>query len=56
MVKDFGVAEISFLIISKELRFVKKNLRFFLIFFGNDRFEVICLEIWKKSVLFYIGG
>jgi uncharacterized membrane protein len=56
MVKDFGVAEISFLIISKELRFVKKNLRFFLIFFGNDRFEVICLEIWKKSVLFYLGG
>ena len=56
MVKDFGVAEISFLIISKELRFVKKNLRFFLIFFGNDSFEVICLEIWKKSVLFYLGG
>ena len=56
MVKDFGIAEISFLIISNELRFVKKNLRFFLDFFGNDSFEVICLEIWKKSVLFYLGG
>lgn len=52
---DF-VAEISFLIISNELYFVKKNLRFFLDFFGNARMEVICLEIWKKSVLFYLGG
>ena len=29
MVKDFGIAEISFLIISKETMFVKQNLLFF---------------------------
>ena len=52
----FGSAEISFLIISKETGFVKKNLRFFLGNFGYALFEVICLKIWKKSVLFYLGG
>lgn len=53
---NFGTAEISFLIIYKEIGFVKKNLRFFLGIFGYALVEVICLKIWKKSVLFYLGG
>jgi len=41
MVKDFGVAEISFLIISKETPFVKINLCFFERNFGKNPIEVI---------------
>jgi len=41
MVKDFGVAEISFVIISKKPVFVKRNLRFFQRNFGNTPIEVI---------------
>ena len=56
MVKDFGVAEISFLIISKETPFVKGNLCFFQRNFGYTPFEVISLKIWKESVIFAAGG
>ena len=34
----------------------RKILCFFHLFFGNAVLEVICLKIWKKSVLFYLGG
>ena len=56
MVKDFGIAEISFLIISKETPFVKINLCFFQRNFGYTLFEVISLKIWKESVIFAAGG
>lgn len=53
---DLGTAEISFLIISKESEIVKQNFCIFRNFFGYDVSEVICLKIWKKAVLFYLGG
>ena len=53
MVKDFGIAEISFVIISKKPQFVKRNLRFFLRNFGNTFVEVIDL---KRVLIFLTGG
>jgi len=37
-----GTAEISFLIIAKEMAFVKKKIRFFSGNFGDNGGEVIC--------------
>ena len=47
-----GTAEISFIIISNPPHFVKKNFWNF----GNNLSEVIFLKIWKKAMLFYLGG
>ena len=40
---DFGTAEISFLIIAKEIEFVKNKIRFFLGNFGENEEEVVCV-------------
>ena len=56
MVKDFGFAEISFIIISKDSSFVKPNLCFFERKFGNTGFEVISLRFARKAALFTLGG
>lgn len=56
MVKDLGPAEISFLIISKDSRFVKKKLRIISEIFGKNFAEVIKMKKWKDFALFCLGG
>ena len=57
MVKDLGIAEISFVIISNTLGFVKKNIRNFSPIFGNPIHEVgKYMKFWKNSMLFSLGG
>ena len=51
--KDFGTAEISFLIIPNFSPFVKKNIYYFL---GHNELEVTAMKIWKQTLLFYLGG
>ena len=53
---DFGTAEISFISISQDSCFVKRNFRFFQEFFGNTLWEVIYMGFWKRCVLFCVGG
>ena len=53
---DLGTAEISFIIISKESLFVKRNICFFEIIFGNTLFGVIHMRIWKRAAIFLAGG
>ena len=51
-----GTAEISFIIISKVSRFVKNYFTFFSGIFGKPYDEVICVNLWRKTVLFSLGG
>ena len=53
---DFGTAEISFVIISGNFAFVKKNLWIFSGNFGNPFYEVIFLDFTKKAAAFCLGG
>lgn len=48
----FRLGRNSFVIISKTMAFVKKNLSFF----GNNIFEVFCVRIWKQILYSYLGG
>ena len=54
--KDFGTAEISFLIVSERAEFVKSFFRFFPGIFGNTSFEVRIMVFWKRAVLFCASG
>ena len=49
--KDFGTAEISFIIISNSFNFVKQNFKFS----GNNLFEVISPEIQEVCSALYPG-
>ncbi len=53
---NFGVAEISFLIIYSSPIFVKIILGIFPEIFGNASFEVIDLKFWKYPLYFLLGG
>ena len=56
VVNNFGNAEISFVIISQLLHFVKKKLWIFSEIFGKYSSEVKNMKIWKQTILFYLGG
>ncbi len=54
--KDSGTAEISFIIISNGRKFVKENFWFF-----SRNLEIlslgdVCMKLWSKAILFYLGG
>ena len=51
---SFG--EISFIIITKDIRFVKRKLRFFQSFFGKAIFEVNSMNLRRTLALFTLGG
>ena len=53
---DFGTAEISFIIISKEACFVKRNFLFFSKYFGYTSFGVKGMKLWKTGLIFCAGG
>ena len=53
---DFGIAEISFVIIYRVCRFVKKNFCIFPEIFGNAHNEVTIMGILKCILFFGIGG
>ena len=54
--QNSGIAEISFVIISKGLGFVKRNLGIFEDFFGEPVCEVMRMRLLKKTALFTLGG
>ncbi len=54
--KDFGTAEISFLIISAGWQNVKEIFWIFSKNFGDTGLGVFSMRIWRKCVLFYLGG
>jgi len=51
-----ALLKISYIIIYRDLGFVKRKFCIFQYFFGNDSFEVIAVKSWKKPVLFILGG
>ena len=53
---SFGISEISFVIISLSLQFVKTFIRIFTKNIGNTHHEVIYVKYWKQPVLFCAGG
>ena len=53
---SFGCAEISFVIISLSLQFVKTFIRIFTKKLGNTHHEVNCVKYAKELALFALGG
>ena len=53
---DFGTAEISFIIISKNADFVKQNLLIFLRNFWQYFFRVKTMKMMRKPMIFLTGG
>ena len=56
MLADPDIAEISFVIISKHLWFVKRKFAFFRYFLGNCWQRWFVLGILRKIILFLFGG
>ena len=53
---SFGFPEISFVIISLSLQFVKTFIRIFTKKLGNTHHEVNCVKYGKYPILFCVGG